>query len=982
MYPWKRFWCPRDGNLNLSDQGFLFDPDGEYGKIINPDVAGFEAISHFPCLALLGEPGIGKTTAIIAERQLVETASAARGEEILAFDLGLYGEESRLIAGLFENVVFREWASGESVLHLFLDSLDECRLLIPQIDKLLLSLLEKVRGSLTRLRLRIACRTADWTAIMDDSLPNLWGKENYGAYELMPLRRKDVIFAATHAGLDPDKFVDELLHAEAVPLAIKPLTLKMLLSVRKREGCFPESKLALYEKGCRALCEEFSLSRKAMRGAWGTGERSADQRMAVASRVAAISIFCARPIVVMDTTTLETGPGEVVISELAGGKEAVRGDDMPVDEASIREAVGTGLFTARGSSRMGFAHQTYAEFLAARYLCDHLDTAQILSLIRHSEDQDLRIIPQLRETAAWIAGMRNEILREIAVADPQVLLNADAASMKDDDRAILTVSLLAQHEAGEISDRDWELRKGYRKLAHPQLADQLLPVIQDGEKPVDLRRVAIDIAEACEVKTLAEPLLAIALDPTESIHVRSQAAAAVARIGDRSIREGLRPLAFNEAGPDPEDELKGWALRALWPELMTADELFNILTFPKVPNLYGAYKSFLLYELPETLNVDGIPLALSWVERLVRSKQRTHEIAPITDAVIVLGWKHLERPSVLAHMARVWKAIEEGYEDLVMSTSTREEHQELFSEQAKRRLFTTHLVRSCADAQGPSWRLVHRFPELIRFDDLPWVLSMLGEATDAEERRRWAKVAGLAWDRNPNSLNLIVEIARDVPELRQQFASLLDPVDLGSESARKMKEQHQQHIQMQERLSERRDPPPLETPQQVEIENALKRFEGGDVTAWTDVVLHMRLEDNGAVKGKLFEPDLTKLSGWQEADDTLRERIVAAARLYVLEGQLRSPETLVDGTMFWDQLAGFQALRLLRDLDPSFLDNLPGDVWRKWTPLLFALFGTDDEGKIQQELVALAYASVPEGAISVFLAHVEKDSQGTILVTL
>lgn len=60
FYEWKRFWCPREGNLNLCDSGYLVDPVGEYGRYLNPDVLAFEKIVDFQCLILLGEPGMGK----------------------------------------------------------------------------------------------------------------------------------------------------------------------------------------------------------------------------------------------------------------------------------------------------------------------------------------------------------------------------------------------------------------------------------------------------------------------------------------------------------------------------------------------------------------------------------------------------------------------------------------------------------------------------------------------------------------------------------------------------------------------------------------------------------------------------------------------------------------------------------------------------------------------------------------------------------
>lgn len=151
VYPWKRFWCARDGRLNLSDQGFLADPEDKHGKVLNPDVVPFEAIVHLPCLALLGELGIGKSTAIADERKSVEAELLKKGERSLSLDLGEYGDETRLVRDVFESVVFRDWQSGTFRLHIFLDGLDECRIQIPQVGKLLAGQFEKVRDSLSRL---------------------------------------------------------------------------------------------------------------------------------------------------------------------------------------------------------------------------------------------------------------------------------------------------------------------------------------------------------------------------------------------------------------------------------------------------------------------------------------------------------------------------------------------------------------------------------------------------------------------------------------------------------------------------------------------------------------------------------------------------------------------------------------------------------------------------------------------------------------
>lgn len=59
---------------------------------------------------------------------------------------------------------------------------------------------------------------------------------------------------------------------------------------------------------------------------------------------------------------------DVTIRALSGSKECVGENEFPIQQADIEEALDTGLFSSRGVGRMGWAHQTYAEFLAAYYL--------------------------------------------------------------------------------------------------------------------------------------------------------------------------------------------------------------------------------------------------------------------------------------------------------------------------------------------------------------------------------------------------------------------------------------------------------------------------------------------------------------------------------------------------------------------------------------------------------------------------------------
>lgn len=100
-YNWKRFWCTRGGTISLADGGYLFDPDSEFGKIYNPDLVSFQSLADQPCVVLLGEPGIGKTTALQSSYDDLRLSLGGWGHQVIQMDLRAYGSEDRLVRDLF-----------------------------------------------------------------------------------------------------------------------------------------------------------------------------------------------------------------------------------------------------------------------------------------------------------------------------------------------------------------------------------------------------------------------------------------------------------------------------------------------------------------------------------------------------------------------------------------------------------------------------------------------------------------------------------------------------------------------------------------------------------------------------------------------------------------------------------------------------------------------------------------------------------------
>jgi predicted NACHT family NTPase len=185
---------------------------------------------------------------------------------------------------------------------------------------------------------------------LETALSNLWGEAAVGVFELVPLRRRDVVTAAEVQGIVPEAFIPELYAANAVPFAIKPLTLNLLFSLFKKDGRLPRSVADLYALGCLKLCEESNQSR---RDARRLGTLAAEQRLRVASRIAATTMFANRYAVWAGPEADGVPEEDLPLSMLTGGREEGTFAAFDVNDDSLREVLDTGLFTSRGATAWG-----------------------------------------------------------------------------------------------------------------------------------------------------------------------------------------------------------------------------------------------------------------------------------------------------------------------------------------------------------------------------------------------------------------------------------------------------------------------------------------------------------------------------------------------------------------------------------------------------------------------------------------------------
>lgn len=184
--------------------------------------------------------------------------------------------------------------------------------------------------------MRISCRTADWPETLKDKFDIIWGEESVGIYELARLRRKDVKDAAQVLGMDSSSFIEAIEKKEIQSLASNPITLNFLLEEYKHKQQFPDTRSDLFLRGCEHLCTENNPDRQTTQK---TGTLSTAKRLALASRIAAVMIFCNRSSIYIQTNISDLKETDLTLQMLQEGDETTGDHTFSFAEIDLLEVV-------------------------------------------------------------------------------------------------------------------------------------------------------------------------------------------------------------------------------------------------------------------------------------------------------------------------------------------------------------------------------------------------------------------------------------------------------------------------------------------------------------------------------------------------------------------------------------------------------------------------------------------------------------------
>ncbi len=933
LYSWQRTWVAAGTILQQDYSGFPHY-HLENSQFYSKNAFLLEELKDKKCLVLLGAPGSGKST-------VVKQVNICGPDLSHIQPLNTSNTDEGVIKAIKKSQKFKEWREGnyQKVFHLFLDSLDEALLHVPvlynALREWLRDLKEEAGDGFNNLRFRITCRTAVWDKSFTEELKALFDEKggdqtNVFLYELAPLSQPQVREAAQTNDTDGDTFVEKIRHSQLVAMAINPITLNMLFEVFA-EGELAEdnlSKSKIYRKGCQKLCSENDKEKFRSKAA---GKLTSKTRFLIASRLAAYTTFGNQAGIskIGDNQTEQLlHPNQFLTDSFEAEGEQIR-----INTEEFTEVVEhTSLFCATGEG-LGWSHKTYEEFLAAYHLnalCLPID--QLRQLFLSTEHQPYQVIPQLEETAVWLCSMNEEFLSAIIEIQPKLILRIEERSLDDAKKSIVVQTLLRQVSNQEEAT-GWHDKSFYTKLQHSQLDHQIKPYIEGKDENYLVRRMALEIAEACKVALAKEELWRVLEDKTEITNLRTHAAEALATVCDQHELTRLVPFGTEPQDEDTDDELKGTVLDIVYPKIVTTQTVIECLTDFKTDNLYGIYKAF-IYHLGEKIPEDDLKTAVSTFLRneqiLTFIHTNEHDFDPLISSLVTRLWKSVEKDGIVNKLVELLIALAENHHPypVVQNADIRRK----VGWEAIRLIDQDRLW---AIRMNPDQNVT-----LLSFSDWDWLVERLKQESDKAIKTKVSLLLRRIFSYDNLSLSQVEEIlslSETFPEFEEQFKGLINAVDLDSPEAQNNRlfylenKKHEQRLIKQEKQQSRPSP-------QREIEKRFENMSKDGLQDWYAILYYcsQSKKDQNKYYESPLEMDIGKWDVWNELPAELQEKVTRTAYLFFnsLKGNTYSASDFGNSRVTYAAMYDCKTLSLILAHDPGFIDQLDTDYFARWGALI------------------------------------------------
>jgi glycosyltransferase involved in cell wall biosynthesis len=910
---------------------------------------------------------MGKTR----EAEAAAAGLRAAGELVSSIQLGRRTEPTRTLLDLLDSDAGAAWRSGERSWHIFLDGIDEADQGAVGVEAPLRAFLEALvasGGPLPKLRIRLLCRTVEWAPALDRVLNLIWPDTEVRKLQIAPLSEGDVRQAVDIVMGDTqqaDRFLEAARRSHVEALTERPVSLRFLTELFREQDDLPLGQSELYRQGLQALLEEHdSTAPTRVR----RGPSDVSEKLTVAARIAAVTMFSGLTQIWAGATG-SAPAGAFELSDVAGGSERGSTYSFPVSEEDLLEILRTALFVAVAPDVYGWAHQTFAEYLAARYLLEHgLNAGEVFKLL--SVDEPVEgggVAPQLREVAAWIATDSQEMFEHLLGAEPDILLQSDVAAADPDQRERLVAALLARLNRGELVEAYFGLTHLFGRLAHDGLAGQLRAFIEDPANSEFARRAAIDIVEANQLGELASPLAVIALSAAEPVVLRKDAAHAVAKLGDARAKAALVGVLAQDLRADADDELKGAVLTAVWPDHLDVTSLLKVLAPRRRSNLFGVYSLFERQLAFGELSASDALAAIEWLRTRVSVEVQDFSWRGVLSKVFWAAATRLDDAAVRESLARFIAELLESAASWIYDGDPADTDDggtpSWGGVPADRLSLVRLLLRDATDPVHMARLAPHFVARLVEPKDLGAYLAALQQEADEGQQQALVElILGLTRQIPMDDLGPVWDLAEKHDVLRRGLeAAYFIPFD--SQAATWMRDSFRR---AQERESRQARTSEAAARANSGARGLLDEIEAGDAEAWWRLNLQLFVSDAGRYEAEYeFRSDLTATPGWARLSGRDRARVINTAEVYLRDAKLTTLRWLGTNSQHRPAAAAVRAFRLLSEERPEVVAALQPEVWARWAPALISFFDNDGNAASSAlaPLATQAYSKAPEAVM-------------------
>lgn len=877
-------------------------------------------LSKYQACGLLGTAGLGKSYELdrlaellrndgkrVLKRRFVEIGFDETGESLRT---GL----SKLSAGLDANSV------------LLLDALDEAKIRIRRIGVVVADWIENDLKDI-KPALFISCRSAVWPPEILTAIKNTYTVDVTLA-ALQPLSIDQQLAAARAEGMtDPEvsKFLEGIASIRAEALANQPLTLKLLIGEFKSTGNIPSNRCDLFEQAVIKLVED----RKERHLSGGVLPFERDQLIQAAELLACLLLLSDRHAISLDDNP---SPGCLRHHDLSG----LPSTNLPLDFKLLEAISQTGLFESGVLKPIEFVHRMFAEYLAGRRLA-RLPFHQSRALLASPAGWQAGVAGSLRETSAIAANLNSDLAHWIAETDPEVIGVSEVAESVV--RRTAALQLLQQCRDHHITDM--QFHRGDLSIDGMKYAEaeaDLKPVLRERSADnEDVLDCAVRMVREWNIQSLCPELADLMLDPSAPINARKDAGHALLDIGSPEVFERIKALITDDLVTSDE-ELKGIALRANWPDNLTCREVLAALSPRQRQSFHGNYAHFQWRLVEFEFDAAGCRISgLRWAYQQFSTLNNDFEpLYKIAQKILHSALNHLGNKAVARE---VLKIIEDSsrscrnspFRAIRDSVSRKSKDQQtshpLKSNQRARHQLIELLISRLSDSKEYRW-IITSTPGLRVVSDFQWLVNQaLDHSLDMDIRQKYAEFARfLPWMDNFDSVEFWHQHRGHEPITAILNVPLF--LELDSEEAKRERENHE----MEHGKQEERDAPIVDPPPEKRVLRMLTLAEDKNPLFFRRVCEEMSLRPDSTIYG--FERFLTSSPGWATADADTRLRIVAAAKAYLLCEENTDPEAIKKSRLNTIHTTAIAAIWLVQDQSPDWLDNLPNEWWQRWTWLL------------------------------------------------